>query len=48
MGGVRFSDFLARIGADTDARYVGFKCADDYYTNIDVATAYALLHLLND
>ena len=38
-GGVRFSDFLARIGADTGARYVGFKCADDYYTSIDMATA---------
>ncbi len=37
--GVRFSDFLVRIGADTDARYVGFKCADDYYTSIDMATA---------
>jgi DMSO/TMAO reductase YedYZ molybdopterin-dependent catalytic subunit len=37
--GVRFSDFLARIGADTTARYVGFKCADDYYTSIDMATA---------
>ncbi|WP_296554769.1 molybdopterin-dependent oxidoreductase [Pigmentiphaga sp.] len=38
-GGVRFSDFLARIGADTTARYVGFKCADDYYTSIDMPTA---------
>lgn len=38
-GGVRFPDFLARIGADTSARYVGFKCADDYYTSIDMATA---------
>ena len=38
-GGVRFSDFLRRIGADTDAKYVGFKCADDYYTSIDMATA---------
>jgi len=38
-GGVRFSDFLKRIGADTDAKYVGFKCADDYYTSIDMATA---------
>jgi DMSO/TMAO reductase YedYZ molybdopterin-dependent catalytic subunit len=37
--GVRFSDFLQRIGADTTARYVGFKCADDYYTSIDMATA---------
>jgi len=38
-GGVRFSDFLARIGADTSAKYVGFTCADDYYTSIDMATA---------
>ena len=38
-GGVRFSDFLARIGADTSAKYVGFKCGDDYYTSIDMATA---------
>jgi DMSO/TMAO reductase YedYZ molybdopterin-dependent catalytic subunit len=37
--GVRFSDFLQRIGADTSARYVGFKCADDYYTSIDMPTA---------
>ncbi len=38
-GGVRFSDFLARVGADTGAKYVGFKCADDYYTSIDMPTA---------
>lgn len=38
-GGVRFSDFLRRIGADTTARYVGFKCVDDYYTSIDMPTA---------
>ena len=38
-GGVRFSDFLKRVGADTSAQYVGFKCADDYYTSIDMATA---------
>jgi DMSO/TMAO reductase YedYZ molybdopterin-dependent catalytic subunit len=37
--GVRFSDFLARIGADTTAKYVGFECADDYTTSIDMATA---------
>jgi len=37
--GARFSDFLQRIGADTTARYVGFRCADDYYTSIDMATA---------
>jgi len=38
-GGVRFSTFLERIGADTTAKYVGFYCADDYSTSIDMATA---------
>ena len=38
-GGVPFGDFLRRIGADTRARYVSFKCADDYYSSIDMATA---------
>ena len=38
-GGVRFSDFLDRIGADRTAKYIGFKCADDYYTSIDMPTA---------
>jgi len=37
--GVRFSDFLERIGADRTAKYVGFQCADDYYGSIDMATA---------
>lgn len=38
-GGVRFSEFLRRVGADTTAKYIGFKCADDYYTSIDMPTA---------
>lgn len=38
-GGVRFSDFLKIVGADTTAKFVGFKCADDYYTSIDMPTA---------
>ena len=37
--GVNFKTFLERVGADTTAKYVGFKCADDYYTSIDMATA---------
>jgi DMSO/TMAO reductase YedYZ molybdopterin-dependent catalytic subunit len=37
--GVRFSEFLQRIGADLSAKYVGFKCADDYSSSIDMATA---------
>ena len=38
-GGVTFSTFLKRIGADLSAKYIGFKCADDYYTSIDMPTA---------
>lgn len=38
-GGVPFSLFLKVIGADLRAKYVSFKCADDYYTSIDMATA---------
>jgi DMSO/TMAO reductase YedYZ molybdopterin-dependent catalytic subunit len=38
-GGVVFRDFLKRIGADTTAKYVGFRCADDYFTSIDMPTA---------
>ena len=37
--GVRFSTFLQKVGADTTAKFVGFKCADDYYTSIDMPTA---------
>jgi DMSO/TMAO reductase YedYZ molybdopterin-dependent catalytic subunit len=37
--GVRFSDFLQRVGADLTAKYVGFKCFDNYYTSIDMPTA---------
>lgn len=38
-GGIPFAVFLRRVGADTTAKYVGFKCADDYYTSIDMPTA---------
>lgn len=38
-GGVPFASFLRRVGADLGAKYVGFKCADDYFTSIDMATA---------
>jgi DMSO/TMAO reductase YedYZ molybdopterin-dependent catalytic subunit len=38
-GGVPFRTFLERVGADTKARYVGFRCADKYYSSIDMATA---------
>jgi len=37
--GVPLRDFLHRVGADTKRRYVGFKCFDDYFTSIDMATA---------
>ncbi|WP_395065153.1 molybdopterin-dependent oxidoreductase [Paraburkholderia silvatlantica] len=38
-GGVRFSDFLARAGADMRAKYVALHCADNYWTSIDMPTA---------
>ncbi|MEJ7808350.1 MAG: molybdopterin-dependent oxidoreductase [Telluria sp.] len=38
-GGVSFGHFLRHVGADTSAKYVGFICADDYHTSIDMATA---------
>ena len=31
--GVPFSVFLDRVGADRRARFVGFKCFDDYFTS---------------
>jgi DMSO/TMAO reductase YedYZ molybdopterin-dependent catalytic subunit len=38
-GGVPFRTFLGVVGADTTAKYVGFKCADGYYSSIDMPTA---------
>ena len=37
--GVRLSTFLQRVGADTRAKYVAFRTADDYPSSIDMATA---------
>jgi DMSO/TMAO reductase YedYZ molybdopterin-dependent catalytic subunit len=37
--GVPLRTFLARIGADTTAKYVGFECGDGYYSSIDMASA---------
>lgn len=37
--GARLSDFLTRIGADTRAKYVWFKCAEGYTNTIDMASA---------
>lgn len=39
FGGARLSDFLAMIGADTSARFITVRCADDYYESLDMATA---------
>jgi len=39
FSGVRLSDFLMAIGADTRARYVTFRCDDNYVTSIDMPTA---------
>jgi DMSO/TMAO reductase YedYZ molybdopterin-dependent catalytic subunit len=37
--GARLSDFLQRIGADTSAKYVWFRCAEGYHNTIDMPTA---------
>jgi DMSO/TMAO reductase YedYZ molybdopterin-dependent catalytic subunit len=37
--GVNLRQFLERIGADLKAKYVAFKCADDYTECLDMATA---------
>ncbi|CAI9122234.1 molybdopterin-dependent oxidoreductase [Brytella acorum] len=37
--GVPLSMFLQRVGADLRAKYVSFRCFDDYSTSIDMATA---------
>lgn len=37
--GVPLSIFLQRVGADLRAKYVNFRCFDDYSTSIDMATA---------
>jgi len=37
--GAVLSDFLKRIGADTRARYLHFKCAEGYTETIDMPTA---------
>jgi len=37
--GVPLRAFLERIGADLTAKYVGFECADGYYSSIDMPSA---------
>src|ERR1039457_4030852 len=37
--GTPLSEFLKRIGADTSAKYIWFKCAEGYTNTIDMPTA---------
>jgi DMSO/TMAO reductase YedYZ molybdopterin-dependent catalytic subunit len=37
--GPNLRQFLERIGADLKAKYIAFRCADDYSSSIDMATA---------
>jgi len=39
FGGVKLSDFLHMIGADTTSKFVYVQCADDYYESLDMETA---------
>lgn len=40
-GGVPLRTFLEHVGADTTAKFVGFKCADRYYSSLDLS----LIHI---
>ncbi len=37
--GVRLSEFMRRVGADTASKYVWFRCAEGYTNTIDMPTA---------
>lgn len=37
--GAPLGDFLKQIGADTKAKYVVFRCEEDYWTSLDMQTA---------
>jgi DMSO/TMAO reductase YedYZ molybdopterin-dependent catalytic subunit len=37
--GVNLRQFLQRVGADLTAKYVAFRCADDYTESLDMPTA---------
>lgn len=37
--GIPLGYFLRRVGADLRARYVNFRCFDDYWSSIDMASA---------
>jgi DMSO/TMAO reductase YedYZ molybdopterin-dependent catalytic subunit len=39
FGGARLSDFLELIGANNQARFLYFDCADDYYESLDMESA---------
>jgi DMSO/TMAO reductase YedYZ molybdopterin-dependent catalytic subunit len=38
-GGVRFAEFLKRVGTDTTACFVSLHCAGNYWTSVDMPTA---------
>jgi DMSO/TMAO reductase YedYZ molybdopterin-dependent catalytic subunit len=37
--GASLREFLVRVGADLTSKYVFFRCAEGYYTSIDMPTA---------
>jgi len=39
FGGARLSDFLSIASAEPGARFLTFRCADDYYESLDMETA---------
>jgi DMSO/TMAO reductase YedYZ molybdopterin-dependent catalytic subunit len=39
FGGTRIYDFLKFVGANLNAKFLYFECADDYYESLDMASA---------
>jgi DMSO/TMAO reductase YedYZ molybdopterin-dependent catalytic subunit/thiosulfate reductase cytochrome b subunit len=39
FGGARIADFLLRVGANLNSKFLYVECADDYYESLDMASA---------
>jgi DMSO/TMAO reductase YedYZ molybdopterin-dependent catalytic subunit len=39
FGGTRIADFLQSVGANLNAKFLYFECADDYYESLDMPSA---------
>jgi len=39
FGGARIADFLQKVGANLNSKFLYVECADDYYESLDMASA---------